>query len=661
MKLQFELPQGLFAANDTVFAPPCYSVDGEDVCDFVFQSRQGPRSLKNGGTEERVVYASKAQPDLTLTLYFRHFPGNAILRFRYELDSAADRVLTKPEGVDRLTYFSLPRPQGDCTEIRISEFDSIAHTFAPTYVPADETEIAVGTDFMGPIALFEGAARACLFAYEHGSETPDRYLLFRLQKTLSVEAVKGNYWHNKPVKNHKSVWFEYGCAQSRDDLLRSYREFFLKYICENPASRTPYIFYNTWNGQERNNYFNHRPYLETLNLEHTLREIDIAHRLGVEVFVIDTGWYNKTGEWIVDDVRFPDHLKEVKAKLDGYGMKLGLWFNPTVAAKSTALYREHPEYVVNRDGKDSFWGSIWETEESYGMCLCTEYADYFAKRLIELSQTLGVTYFKWDAIGQYDCNAPYHNHGCGDRKEAGECYAYELGIQMQRIVELVSEACPEAIVDFDVTEAGRFVGLGFLSVGKYFLINNGPYFWSFDIPKTVQMEPDTINVFFYPGPARSRVCRKSILFDELIPSVLFLTHFLPDGPRLSQDNAIASMLLGGNGIWGDLLSLTEEEIQVFHDATERYRRVREDVTAAYPRIKGKISGSPEIYEKLNTNGRGMVTFFTRSAGTVRHITAPIPDAEKKLVIGADKVEVRNGCLILTVNLERDGARCVFVE
>ena len=51
----------------------------------------------------------------------------------------------------------------------------------------------------------------------------------------------------------------------------------------------------------------------------------------------------------------------VKAKLDGYGMRLGLWFNPIVAAKSTRIYREHPEYVVNRDGVDDDWGCLLYT------------------------------------------------------------------------------------------------------------------------------------------------------------------------------------------------------------------------------------------------------------------------------------------------------------
>ena len=348
MNIRYQIEKGLFAVENTAFMQPVYNVDGKDLCDFVYEASLGQRTLKNGGEEETVRYRSASKKDIALELTMRSFPGSAIVRWRYALVSDGAHKLTKPAGRDRLQYFTLPMPCGACTEIHLSEFDSIAHTFAPTYVPVDRSDIEVGTDVMGPILLFEGQESSCLFAYEHGSETPDRYLQFVLNGQLTVEAVKGNYWHNKPLVREVSVWFEYGCAATRAELLKHYRTFFLKYICENPASRTPYIFYNTWNGQERNKYFNGRPYLETLNLEHTLKEIDIAYRMGIEVFVIDTGWYNKTGDWIVDDVRFPDHLKQIKAKLDGYGMKLGLWFNPIVAAKSTAIFREHPEYVVGK-------------------------------------------------------------------------------------------------------------------------------------------------------------------------------------------------------------------------------------------------------------------------------------------------------------------------
>ena len=196
------------------------------------------------------------------------------------------------------------------------------------------------------------------------------------------------------------------------------------------------------------------------------------------------------------------------------------------------------------------------------MCLASDYMHAYVEVMVRLHNELGVSYFKWDGISQYGCDSPLHRHGTqtNSPEERAECYAFEMGRSMIQVVEEVTRRCPGVIVDFDITEGGRFVGLGFLSAGKYFLVNNGPYFSSLDIPNRVKIRPDTINVFFYPGPARPRICRTGARYDNLIPSVLFLTHYLPDAPRLSQRNSIASLVLGGNGLWGDLPALAGEDV-----------------------------------------------------------------------------------------------------
>ncbi len=197
------------------------------------------------------------------------------------------------------------------------------------------------------------------------------------------------------------------------------------------------------------------------------------------------------------------------------------------------------------------------------MCLASGYADDFIETMVRLNQELGVATSSGTRSSQYGCELAEHDARHARRTplgNGGDCYAYQMGRQMIRIVEEVTRRCPGVIVDFDITEGGRFVGLGFLSAGKYFLVNNGPYFSDFDIPRTVKMDPDTINVFFYPGPARPRICRQGFKYDPVIPSILFLTHYLPDPPELSQHNSLASLALGGNGLWGDLRGLSEADI-----------------------------------------------------------------------------------------------------
>jgi alpha-galactosidase len=397
----------------------------------------------------------------------------------------------------------------------------------------------------------------------------------------------------------------------------------LHFQSQNAASRTPYIFYNTWNFQERNNAWNGRPYLESMNQDRILKEVDAAHRMGIDVFVLDTGWYERTGDWQVSRARFPDGLAGVRARLRSHEMQLGVWLSPTQAAVSSRAGQECLDCRIEWDGTSPGPYPVWETEVSWNMCLVSRYWEAFADEMIRLARELGVTYFKWDAIGQYGCNSAGHYHG-GERDSASnraDRYAFELPRYLAKVVNKVSRACPGVIVDFDITEGGRSVGLGYLEAGKYFLINNGPYFRSLDFPADTTNLGMFWNVFVYPGPARAQLCRVGLEYDAWIPSVLFLTHYLPDPPESSQWINLASLILGQNGIWGDLLGLFETDLDRFGEVLAVYKTVREDITAAYPVVTGRRGGSPEIYEKINpANGRGVVVVFAGAGGHFTYVS-----------------------------------------
>lgn len=669
--------------QSTMLSAPVFEVEGRSIGGGALRLAKysDERSLPNGGTEVKLLYGFEDMADVTLTVYLRWFSQSPFIRFRYELSAYKSMKLTKKEGCDNVLYtgFTMPDIGPSVTEIQFAQFVTNIHSFVPGFDLKNADELAEGCKFPGPIVYTESGKASCLLAYEHGAEYPDTYLAMHAVSAggatrIGIRAEKGNYYRGQDIGTGKpfmTPWFHFAlCGGGKEELLRYYRDFLLKYICENAESRKPYIFYNTWNYQERNRYFKDWKYLDSMNQEQMLKEIDIAHAMGIDVFVIDTGWFGKTGDWIPSLERFPDALKDVKAKLDSYGMKLGLWFNPVVAARTSEIYTAHPEYAMSHDGKTGF-GPVWETEESTGMCLASDYADYYIQKMVRLNKELGVTYFKWDAVGQYGCNSPLHNHGTEENspEERRDCYSYQMGLEMIRIVEEATRLCPGIIVDFDVTEGGRFVGLGFLSVGKYFLVNNGPYAFDFDIPEKFiyyQKEPVRIdpwtNIFFYPGAARPRFCRQGVRYDAFMPSILFLTHYLPDAPRYSQNNSLASLVLGGNGIWGDLLSLTEEDIRFFSENLACYKQVADAVTGSYPRVKGFIGTSPEIHEKIDPEqGKGIVCFFTHAEATYTHITQKIDREAFAGVIGADTWELTpDGRLKITVTLAKDDARVVYV-
>ena len=649
-----------------VLKGPVFEVDGADLTpDFSSVSLIYETKRNDAVTEYRYDAVYAAHPELTLSILIRVADCSPIFKFKYILRSTAPCRLTKCQG-ERLEYCAVGlREKEALTEVRFSEFNQLLHSFCMNELPVKENQFAARMSIMGPLVAGTDGSDSFLLAYEHGSQYPDAFIHFALspERQIRLQAVKGNYLRGTQLSSEdfETIWFSFGGVHgSIDELAAAFREFQLKYAALNLESRKPYIFYNTWCYQERNRWWNQKTYLAEMHEERMLREVEAAHEMGIDVFVLDTGWYEKTGDWSVNPARFADGMKRLRAKLDEYGMKLGLWIGPTSAAVTSLAHRLHPDCKVSWNGKINDPWPIWETEESYGMCLVSSYWEHLADTLIGLAKNLGVTYFKWDAIGQYGCNSPDHDHGdmSNTPEERADAFAFRVGIYMERIVNKVCAECPDVIVDFDITEGSRNVGLGFLSVGKYFLINNGPYYQNYNIP--IDFDKDWTNIFVHPGAPRTWICRTPLTFDKWIPSVLFLTHYLPDDPIRSQDINIASLILGQNGIWGDLPAISPEGRARFGQVLGKYKAVREDITAEAA-IKTGVTGSGfECYEKINSRtGKGVVCVFATVQDTFRYIT------EKKTVpavwtsVPATVKALENGTALIEITFTEPGAAMIF--
>ncbi len=651
------------------FTGPVFEIDGKKMdCELSDIQKIGePVRLNIGVTEYVVQGAFKQIPDLFLRITFRIPDTNPVVRFRYELVGTGNHQLTKSGGTDNIRYLSVSVPEtSKIKEVKLSEFNEMVHSFCLSEREMDKRNFNDQTSFMGPIVVGGESGYSFLVAYEHGSQAPDLFLKYTLSpdKTISLNAVKGNYASRFPItkeNSYQSVWFETAFIQGNEDLLsENYRQFILRNMSPNAESRKPYIFYNTWNFQERNKHWYKKPYLADMTTERMLQEIEVAHQVGIDVFVIDAGWFEKTGDWQPSKTRFPDELKSVKAKLDSYGMKLGLWFNPTVAAKSSTMLAKNKDCQKTFNGKSDGPWPIWETEDSYGMCLVSKYRDSFADELIRLAKEVGVRYFKWDAIGQYGCNDPNHFHGtvANSSQERSDCYAFEIGRSMNYVVDKLCSVYPDAIVDFDITEGGRSVGLGFMASGKYFLINNGPYYQNYNVP--IDPDKDNWNIFFYPGAARTWICRTPLTFDKWIPSVLFLTHYLPDDPYENQSMAVGSLILGQNGIWGDLLKISPEGVGFFHETLGYYKQVRDDITKSTIIRDGAVGGSPEVYEKINKeNGKGAMVVFSSHKGSYEYVSKSKPNQKYWSTKGVDLTFDKEGNAVIKVSFGKAEAKIIF--
>ena len=71
-----------------------------------------------------------------------------------------------------------------------------------------------------------------------------------------------------------------------------------------------------------------------------------------DLFQIDDGWEPKVGDWLETDAqKFPHGLKGMVEEIHATGFQAGLWLAPFVCEKNSALFRQHPDWLLKVDGK----------------------------------------------------------------------------------------------------------------------------------------------------------------------------------------------------------------------------------------------------------------------------------------------------------------------
>ncbi len=85
---------------------------------------------------------------------------------------------------------------------------------------------------------------------------------------------------------------------------------------------------------------------------------ETAGKLGVELLVMDDGWFGKRdddwcglGDWKVNEEKLPGGMKALSDRINALGMKLGVWFEPEMVSEDSDLFRAHPDWFLPCAGK----------------------------------------------------------------------------------------------------------------------------------------------------------------------------------------------------------------------------------------------------------------------------------------------------------------------
>lgn len=153
-------------------------------------------------------------------------------------------------------------------------------------------------------------------------------------------------------------------------------------------SRTRPVLYNSWEATTFN-----------VNDAGQTGLADKAAKLGVELFVMDDGWFGKRnndraglGDWFVNPQKFPQGLKGLISHVNQLGMDFGLWVEPEMVNADSDLYRKHPDWVMNFPGRPRS-----ELRNQMVLNLARDdVRDYLFQVLDKLATDNNIAYFKWD-------------------------------------------------------------------------------------------------------------------------------------------------------------------------------------------------------------------------------------------------------------------------
>ena len=228
-----------------------------------------------------------------------------------------------------------------------------------------------------------------------------------------------------------------------NDLSHIFHRFFADHVM--PLPRKNLIEYNTW----ESTYFD-------VSEAKVRAEIPKAEALGVELIVIDDGWFKnrpndagQLGDWVPDPVKFPRGLRPIADALHERGLAFGLWVEPEMITENSELYAKHPDWVMQYVGQKPL-----RSRNQLILDLSQRIVqDHLIKVLTDLVRTNHIDYLKWD----YNRHFSQPGSPVLPPDQQGEVgYRYTRGLY--RVLKTLRDTFPDLLIENCSSGGGRLDG-----------------------------------------------------------------------------------------------------------------------------------------------------------------------------------------------------------
>ncbi len=409
-----------------------------------------------------------------------------------------------------------------------------------------------------------GSCIGAMLAYSGSFKTQielDQQEQVRLVMGINPELFR---WELKPseVFDTPEVIMSYS-AKGMEKLSHNFHKVIREHVCRGKykLSERP-VLINNWEAT----YFD-------FNEEKILKIAEQAASLGVDMLVLDDGWFGKRdndcsglGDWFVNEKKLSGGLGSLSKKLNEMGMKFGLWFEPEMVSEDSELYRTHPEWAIKIPSRQP-------VRSRYQLVLDMtnpEVIEYLFESISNILKSADISYIKWD-MNRSICD--WYTPCLSADKQGEMPHRYVLGLY--ELLERLTAAFPDVLFEGCSGGGGRF------DAGMLYYC---PQIWCSD--DTDAFERTKIQYgtsFFYPVSA--------------VGSHVSAVPNHQTGRETSLETRAVTAMAGSFGYELDLNTLSDSEKQAVKEQTARFKQHRELIhNGLYYRLSDSLNDKFALWE-----------------------------------------------------------------
>lgn len=188
--------------------------------------------------------------------------------------------------------------------------------------------------------------------------------------------------------------------------------------------------------------------------EKIIKIAETAKKVGVELFVLDDGWFGKRnndqaglGDWYVNKEKIPSGISGLANRIEKLGMKFGLWFEPEMVNKDSDLFRSHPDWILATPGRSQSQGRTQYVLD-YSR---PEVVDYIYGMMSKLLREAHLSYIKWD-MNRYITEC--YSIALSKERQGEVMHRYVLGVYS--LYERLTSEFPKVLFESCSSGGARF-------------------------------------------------------------------------------------------------------------------------------------------------------------------------------------------------------------